>query len=131
MILSVAAINDADELVSFSNWGTNTVDIAAPGVRVFSTVPDNRYKDTVIGLPQLPNIPGLPDFSKFPRLTWDGTSMAAPHVAGAAALYLSKNPDAPFSEVKDALIRSAAPISAMTGKSVSEGKLDVRALMDL
>lgn len=116
-IISVAAIDSSDKLGAFSNWGRNTVDIAAPGVKVFSTVPDNVYQDTVI------NIPGLI------VATWDGTSMATPHVAGAAALYLSKNPNADWREIKAAILNSAAPINAMSGKSVSGGKLNVRSLM--
>ncbi len=116
-IISVAAIDKSDALGSFSNWGRNTVDIAAPGVAVFSTVPDNVYQDTVI------DIPGLI------TATWDGTSMAAPHVSGAAALYMSKNPNADWREVKQAILSTATPINAMSGKSVSNGKLNVRQLM--
>ena len=116
-IISVAAVDKTDQLGSFSNWGRNTVDIGAPGVAVFSTVPDNAYQDTVI------NIPGLI------VATWDGTSMAAPYVSGAAALYLSANPNADWREIKAAILSSATPISALNGKSVSNGKLNVRKLM--
>ena len=116
-IISVAAVDESDQMGAFSNWGRTTVDIAAPGVKVFSTVPDNRYQDTVI------NIPGLI------VATWDGTSMAAPHVSGAAALYLSKNPNADWREIKNAILSTATPISSMSGKSVSNGKLNVRRLM--
>ncbi len=116
-IISVAALNDQDQLGAFSNWGKRTVHIGAPGVKVFSTVPDNVYQDTVI------NIPG------FIVATWDGTSMATPHVSGAAALYLSKNPNADWREIKNAILSSARPIPALQGKSVTNGKLDVQALM--
>ncbi|MCJ8277797.1 MAG: S8 family serine peptidase, partial [Bdellovibrionales bacterium] len=116
-ILSVAALDSSDQLGSFSNWGRNTVDIGAPGVKVYSTVPDNVYQDTVI------DIPG------FITATWDGTSMASPHVAGAAALYLSKNPNADWRELKQVIMDTATPIPAMNGKAVSNGKLNVKALM--
>ena len=103
---------------AFSNWGKNTVDIGAPGVKVFSTTVGSNYTDTVINLPMLGIV-----------ATWDGTSMATPHVSGAAALYLSHRPDASWREIKEALIRSAKPITSLNGKAVSNGKLDVDALM--
>ena len=80
-------------------------------------MPDNVYQETVL------NIPGLI------VATWDGTSMAAPHVSGAAALYMSKNPNANWREVKKAILDSASPINALNGKAVSNGKLNVKELM--
>lgn len=116
-IISVAAVDKTDQLGAFSNWGRTTVDIAAPGVAVYSTVPDNMYQDTVI------DIPGMI------TATWDGTSMAAPHVSGAAALYMSQHPNADWRETKQAIMNSAVPISAVQGKVVSNGKLNVRQLV--
>ncbi|MCB0392025.1 MAG: S8 family serine peptidase [Bdellovibrionales bacterium] len=113
-IISVAAIDVNDNFGSFSNWGLNSVDIAAPGVKVFSTTVGNKYSDYVV--------PFL--------ATWDGTSMATPHVAGAAALYWSKHPTADWQEVKSAILSSAAKLSHMSGKLVSGGKLDVKALLN-
>ncbi len=112
-IISVAAIDIQDRLGSFSNWGRSTVDIAAPGVKVFSTTVGGKYSDSVV--------PFL--------ATWDGTSMATPHVAGAAALYWSKHPQASWREVKDAILGSAAKVSNLSNKLVSGGKLDVKSLM--
>jgi len=117
-ILSVAALDVEDKLGSFSNWGEKTVDIGAPGVKVFSTIPGNDYQDTVINFPPLL------------VATWDGTSMSAPHVSGAAALYLSANPDATYADLKKAIIDSAETISSLDGKSVSNGKLNVKAMME-
>lgn len=68
-----------DTFASFSNWGT-PVDIGAPGVNIYSTWIGNGYKSI------------------------SGTSMASPHVAGAAALYLAAHPGALWSDVKSALI---------------------------
>lgn len=116
-IVSVAAVDNKDALGSFSNWGLRTVHLGAPGVAIYSTTVTGKYSDTVI------------DMYGF-KATWDGTSMATPHVAGAAALYLSKHPNASVREVKEALISSAKPISALNGKSVSGGKLNVEALLN-
>ncbi len=116
-IISVAALDANNQLGKFSNWGATTVDIGAPGVAVFSTVVQTaKYTDTVL------------DFMGL-KATWDGTSMATPHVAGAAALYWSKHPTATWREVKAALMTSAVPISSLTGKVVSGAKLNTANLM--
>ena len=116
-IISVAAMNEAGEFGSFSNWGRNTVDLGAPGVKVFSTVVQSeKYTDTLI------DIPGVL------TATWDGTSMACPHVAGAAALYWSQNPGKSWQDVKNAILSSTKKTAVLNGKTVSGGMLDVRAL---
>jgi thermitase len=116
-IISVAAINEAGALGAFSNWGARTVHIAAPGVKVFSTVTQSaHYSDTVIDMPGVITA------------TWDGTSMATPHVAGAAALYMSIHPEKGWRETKDAILNSAKKNPALQGKMVSGGQLDVLAL---
>ncbi len=116
-IISVAAVDSADALGAFSNWGARTVDIAAPGVKVFSTVvQSDKYADSI----------GAFGFS---IAGWDGTSMATPHVAGAAALYWSAHPTKTWSEVKTAILSSVKPIAAAQGKMTSNGKLNVEALM--
>ncbi len=115
-IVAVAAIAASDTLGAFSNWGARTVDIAAPGVVVYSTTVGGKYSDTVIDMYGI-------------KATWDGTSMAAPHVSGAAALYLSAHPGSTVKQIKDALVKSAKPVSILSGKVVSGGKLNITNLM--
>lgn len=117
-IVSVAALDKDDKLGAFSNWGAKTVDIGAPGVVVYSTTVGNNYSDVVLDLPDY----GI-------KATWDGTSMATPHVAGAAALWWAKHPQATWREVKAALLKTVKPIPALAGKCVSGGKLSVEKLM--
>ena len=66
-VISVAATDQKDVRASFSNYGTK-VDVSAPGVNIYSTYPNDTYT------------------------YMNGTSMASPHVAGLAALILSRNP---------------------------------------
>lgn len=115
-IISVAAIDKNDNLGTFSNFGEKTVDIGAPGVAVFSTTVDNKYSDIVV------------DKLGF-KATWDGTSMATPHVAGAAALYWSLNPQASWRDVKNAILGAAKPTQSLKGKVGTGGKLSVQDLI--
>lgn len=120
VIVSVAALDSNNNLGTFSNWGKRTVDIGAPGVVVYSTVPMNKYTDVALDLPQF----GI-------KATWDGTSMATPHVSGAAALLWSKYPNATWKQIKDALLQTATPVNGLRSKTVSGGKLNVNGLMGL
>ncbi|HEX4923940.1 MAG TPA: S8 family peptidase [Bdellovibrionales bacterium] len=118
-IVSVAAIDNLDKLGKFSNWGKKRVHIAAPGVNVFSTVPGKeKYTNKAVHL-----------LFGIISATWDGTSMATPHVAGAAALYWAKNPNKSVAEVKAALLSSAKKTETLNGKVVSDGKLHVGSLL--
>ena len=104
--MCVGATDRTDELASFSNDGEKTVDMAAPGVGIASTVRDGDWTLD------------------------DGTSMAAPHVAGAAALMLSENPDLTPWQVTTMLVDSATPVAALNGKVAANGRLDVDAAID-
>jgi subtilisin family serine protease len=100
-IISVAAIDRRDRLATFSNYGVNSVDLGAPGVDIFSSISlgNNTYD------------------------VFSGTSMAAPHVAGAAALIRAQFPDAPLAEVRERLLQTTVPIPALAGRTVTGGRL--------
>jgi hypothetical protein len=99
-IISVAATDSSDRLAGFSNFGSNTVDLGAPGVRILSTVPGNGYGYK------------------------SGTSMASPHVAGVAALLESQNPGAGAAELKRSILRNADRVSDLKGKTVTGDRLN-------
>ena len=100
-LISVAATDSSDKLAYFSNYGTKTTHLAAPGVNVYSTVPGNKYASL------------------------SGTSMACPHVAGAAALIWSRNPKMTYKQVKDILLNTVDKIPSLEGKVSTGGRLNV------
>lgn len=104
-VISVASITSVEQLSSFSNYGATTVDIAAPGSGIVSTIPSASLTS------------GYASYS--------GTSMATPHVSGAAALYKSANPNAGYLEIKNAILNRARPVAALVGKVKTGGTLDV------
>ncbi|MGD2215564.1 MAG: S8 family serine peptidase [Gemmatimonadales bacterium] len=87
-VIAVAAIDGADNVASFSNTGPN-IELAAPGVSVLSTVGGGGYA------------------------SWNGTSMASPHVAGAATLVRAARPGLSVDEVRQVLRSTADDISPL------------------
>ena len=108
-VIAVAAIDRSGNLASFSNYGATTVDLGAPGVSINSTLPFNTYG------------------------SYSGTSMATPHVTGAAALYAASHPGATANAIRTALLNSAlaTPTASLAGKTVTGGRLNVSAMPDV
>lgn len=104
-IISVAATNRQDALWADSNYGSVSVDLAAPGVDIHSTLPGGTY--------------GL----------MTGTSMACPHVAGACALVKSYRPSLTAAEIRNLILKSADELPALADKTVTGGRLNVLAAL--
>ncbi len=111
-VIAVASITSTGGLSSFSQYGATTVDLGAPGSGIWSSVPVaiGKGKNATIGSGYA---------------SYNGTSMATPHVSGAAALYASINPNATAAQIKAALLSSATPTSSLAGKTVTGGRLNV------
>ena len=110
-VIAVASTTSTGTLSSFSQYGATTVDIGAPGSAIWSTVPVASGKG-----PKATIVSGY--------ASYNGTSMATPHVTGAAALYKSTRPTATAADVKAAILASAVPTPALQGKVLTGGRLN-------
>ena len=101
IIIAVAATDNTDSLAAFSNYGPSSVHLGAPGVDILSTVPGSSYAYN------------------------SSTSMAAPHVVGAAALILSKCVNLDTDGLRATILNNIDPIPSLFGKTVTGGRLNV------
>jgi len=99
-VVAVAATDNRDQRASFSSFGAKSVHLGAPGVSIYSTIPFGNYAYS------------------------SGTSMAAPHVSGAAALVLSRC-NLNTAQLKSTLLDNVDPIPALSGITVTGGRLNV------
>jgi subtilisin family serine protease len=107
-IITVASMDSENHILPSSNWGLRSVDVAAPGEGILSTVPGGRYG----------------------RMT--GTSQATAFVSGIAALMLSKAPGLSPSQIKELILKNTTPVAALRGKVSTGGKVDAhRAILAL
>src|SRR6267378_75221 len=99
-VVAVAATDNTDALPGFSNFGSTSVHLGAPGVDILSTTRNNTYS------------------------YFSGTSMATPHVSGAALLVLSKCA-LDTASLKTLLLNNVDPIPSLSGMTVTGGRLNV------
>ena len=101
-VISVAALDRADRLAVFSDYGATTVHLGAPGAGIFSSISisDNAYE------------------------FFDGTSMAAPHVSGVAALIRALYPSSSLAEVRERILRTAVPVPALSGITITGARVN-------
>jgi len=100
-VISVAATTSADSLASFSNFGTHSVLMGAPGSSILSTLPNNNYGNL------------------------SGTSMASPQVAGAAALLCAANSNVSVNQLRALLAFNGDAIAGLQGRSLTGRRLNV------
>ncbi len=105
-IIAVAATDQNDLLARFSNYGTTSVDLGAPGVSIYSTRPQGAYGYL------------------------SGTSMATPHVTGVVALAWAAAPDAAAQTIRAAVFAGTDPVSSLAGKVATGGRLNARGALD-
>jgi subtilisin family serine protease len=98
-VISVAAIDSTGALASFSNYGPSTVDVAAPGVNIWSTIPGSYA-------------------------AYSGTSMAAPFVAGVVSLVIGQNPGLTAAQAVHQVLANTKPLPALQGITVTGGMVD-------
>ncbi|MBC2607777.1 S8 family serine peptidase [Pelagicoccus albus] len=105
-IISVASSNQEDALNASSNYGSESVDISAPGSDIYSLYPTDSYEFL------------------------SGTSMASPMVAGAVALLAASDPTLSASQIKTRLMESADLVESQSGFTVSGRRLNLLAALD-
>jgi subtilisin family serine protease len=104
-IVSVGATNRSDDLADFSNYGIHSVDVAAPGAVILSTLPGSQY--------------GF----------YSGTSMATPHVAGVAALLAAEHPSWSPVQLRERIVGTSRAVAALDGKAWAAGVVDAGAAL--
>ena len=98
-VMAVGATDSHDMKAAFSNYG-DWVDVSAPGTGIYSTYPNNTYRQM------------------------SGTSMSAPHLAGLAALLFSHFPEISPLEVKTTIMRSVDVLNDLNGKNATSGRIN-------
>ena len=119
-IITVANLQCNGELHSTSNYGATSVDLAAPGSYIYSTSTGDGTSNSNSSIPAS---------SSYEYMS--GTSMAAPMVAGVAAMLYSCYDDLSLQDIKNIIMNSVTPLESLSGKCVSQGTLNAYAAVQL
>jgi len=106
-IVTVGAHNEANKIIQASNWGSKSVDIAAPGYRIKSSIPNSGAGYMT------------------------GTSQATAFVTGVAALIKSQFPEFNYQQVRNIILSSSLKVNTLKGKVLGGGKLDAARALDV
>lgn len=106
-VISVAATDHDDQLAWFSNYGETSVDLAAPGVDILSTLPTSGPLSSPTGYGTL-----------------SGTSMATPHVSGVAALLRAYHPTWTYTQIIDQILANTDAVESLDGVVATGGRLN-------
>ena len=106
-IITVGAHNESNKIIASSNWGSKSVDIAAPGFRIKSAIPGNGAGYMT------------------------GTSQATAFVTGVVSLLKAKYPDFNYQQLRNAILSSSLKVNSLKGKVLGGGKLDAARAMDI
>jgi subtilisin family serine protease len=106
-IITVGAHDDSLNIIPSSNWGKNSVDIAAPGYRIRSSIPNNGAGYMT------------------------GTSQATAFVTGVAAMIKAKYPEMKYDQIKNIILSSSLKVKSFEGKILGAGKLDAGRAIEL
>ena len=107
-IIAVAAVSSSGGAYTLTNFGATTIDIGAPGSGIISTVPRRNPRGRITSS----------------YASYSGTSMAAAHITGAAALFKAQNPEASALNIKSAILDAATPTAALKGKTATGARLN-------
>jgi subtilisin family serine protease len=99
-VISVAASTSSDSLASFSNFGRNSVNLASPGSRIYSTIPGTAFGAS------------------------SGTSMASPIVAGLAAIIVKQQPTILGYQIKELILENTDAVGSLATKVQTQGRLN-------